>query len=171
MTLTGHVIILKLSAQTGLRLFFSHAVVSSPSNIVGLRLMASLKRPGFGGTDDDGKSTNCFLLRPSSLLPRDVSYHPELPDMALAKLWIEFIVDREFVRAYNKVREHLSCGLCGHQFAETDEFKGIMANVEDSPTRKGNFFICRKCDGPTRMLLKRRAMLEEKADRLRRMGL
>lgn len=40
------------------------------------------------------------------------------------------------------------CRLCGHRFKVGDWWRFVLANIEGSPSRFGNFITCQKCDGP-----------------------
>ena len=39
------------------------------------------------------------------------------------------------------------CKMCGHKFVLGDQWRFVWANVENSPTRTGNFMVCWKCGG------------------------
>lgn len=54
------------------------------------------------------------------------------------------------------------CGLCGHRFQLGDTFRFVMANINGSPTKYGNFFTCASCDGDD--VLQRRAAMEREAE-------
>lgn len=71
--------------------------------------------------------------------------------------------------------ERFLCGLCGHKFEKGDKWRGVMANGADNTCCRGNFLVCERCHneagGEDKPLLERRRKLEEKAERLERLGL
>ena len=59
------------------------------------------------------------------------------------------------------------CKLCGYRFKPGDRWRFIWANIPDSPTRTGNFTVCRPCDdkfeAKNELILQEMAKLEEEA--------
>jgi hypothetical protein len=58
-----------------------------------------------------------------------------------------FVITPEEKKAFSRGRR-FNCRLCGHTFLIGETARWVYANGQDSPIPCGNFFVCKKCDGP-----------------------
>lgn len=42
---------------------------------------------------------------------------------------------------------HFRCRLCGYKFRSGDYWRFVYANGSNSPSKFGNFLVCKECDG------------------------
>lgn len=82
--------------------------------------------------------------------------------------------DDETINAWSRYQV-FACGLCAHVFQVGDLWCMVMANTQDSPTRRGNFLTCGACHekqgGDRLKLCGERRKLEEQVEKLERLGL
>ncbi len=79
----------------------------------------------------------------------------KVPNARTHNLWLNgqpFVISAETHKGFLHVKKLFNCKLCWHKFEVGDSARWIYANGTPG-MGTGNFFVCKKCDGETAVVL------------------